>query len=157
VPQQVQASARSSAPREQVWKVVSDGSGWWRWGAWRETRLEREGSPPPDGLGAIRVLVSEARGPTGRPVTSREQVTEYDPPSRFGYELLSGLPLRDYNASITLSDAAGGGTDIVWRSRFDAKLPLTGGLFRRALQRFTDDAVKRLAREAESDRTAQPS
>jgi hypothetical protein len=129
---------------------VSDGSGWSRWGAWRETSLEREGSPPPDGVGAIRVLVSEARGLTGRHIVSREEVTEYDPPSRFGYKLLSGLPLRDYNASITLADAPGGGTDITWQSQFDGKLPLVGGLLRRALQRFMEDAVGRLARAAES-------
>jgi hypothetical protein len=132
-----------------VWQLVADARGWARWGAWRAAELEREGNPPPGGVGAVKALTSESRGPTGRPVVSREEVTEFDPPSRLGYKLLSGLPLRDYNASITLADAPGGGTDITWRSQFDGKIPLTGGLFRRALQRFMNDAAARLAREAE--------
>jgi len=151
--QRVEAKAHSNATRETVWRLVSDGSDWSTWGAWRETRLEREGNPPPDGLGAVRVLVSEQRGLSGRPVVSREEVVTNDPPQRLEYSLLSGLPLRDYRGTIELADAPGGGTDITWSSRFDGRLPLTGGLFRRALQKFTQDAAERLAREAEQ-RTA---
>jgi len=147
--QHVKATARSKANREAVWRVVADAESWDSWGAWRAAELEREGTPPPGGVGAIKVITSEARSLTGRPVVSREEVTEYDPPSRFGYKLLSGLPVRDYNASITLADAPDGGTEITWQSRFEGKLPLVGGLLRRALQRFMEDAVKRLAREAE--------
>ena len=147
--QVVEAKAHSAAPRENVWELVADARGWSRWGAWRAAQLEREGTPPPGGLGAVKALTSETRGPTGRPVVSVEEITEFDPPARFGYKLLSGLPLRDYNASITLAEAPGGGTDIAWRSQFEPKIPMTGGLFRRALQRFTQDAAERLAREAE--------
>src|SRR3954470_19366555 len=143
--QVVQATARSAAPRQAVWDAVADAPGWSRWGGWKEARIEREGDPPPGGLGAIKVLVSERR-PS---VTSREEVTVFDPPARFGYRLLSGLPLRGYEAGIALADAAEGGTDITWRSQFDAKIPLTGGFFRRILQTFMEDTVQRLAREAE--------
>ena len=142
----IEATAHSNAPREAVWRIVSDASGWSRWGGWTETKLEREGTPPPDGVGAIRVLTSETR----RPIVSREEVTEYEPPSRFAYKLLSsGLPLRNYEASITLTQADMGGTDIVWRSEFDPKVPLTGGFFRRALGKFIQDTAEQLAREAE--------
>jgi Polyketide cyclase / dehydrase and lipid transport len=143
--QMIEATAHSSAPPPAVWDVIADVPGWSRWGAWRSSELEREGEPPPGGLGAVKVLTSEDR----RPVVSREEVTVFDPPSRFGYELLSGLPLRDYNATITLSEAGDGGTDIAWRSQFDPKYPLTGGLFRRALGKFIQDAAQRLAQEAE--------
>jgi uncharacterized protein YndB with AHSA1/START domain len=144
--QEVEASAHSRAPRERVWELVADAAGWSRWGAWKETTIEREGNPPPGGLGAIKVLVSESRPA----VTSREEVTEFDPPVRFGYKLLSsGLPVKDYDAEITLAEAADGGTDIGWRSQFNPKIPLTGGLLRRSLERFTQDAAERLAREAE--------
>ena len=127
--QVVEAKARSAAPREKV------------------SELEREGTPPPGGLGAVKALTSETR----RPIVSREEVTVFEPPSRFGYKLLSGLPLRDYNAAITLTEAGGGGTDITWRSQFDGKYPLIGPVFRRALQKFTLDAAERLAREAERE------
>jgi hypothetical protein len=143
--QVVETNAHSAAPREAVWRVVADAGGWSRWGAWRAAEIEREGTPPPAGLGAIKVLTSETR----RPVVSREEVTVFEPPSRFGYKLLSGLPLRDYNATIALTEAAGGGTEIAWRSQFDPKIPLTGAFFRRALQRFIQDTAERLAREAE--------
>jgi hypothetical protein len=134
------------APPETVWRVVEDAPGWSRWGAWRSVELEREGEPSPGGLGAVKVLTSDTR----RPVVSREEVTVFEPPSRFGYRLLSsGLPLRDYDAAITLAPASDGGTDIAWRSQFNPKIPLTGGFFRRALGRFIEDAARRLAREAE--------
>jgi polyketide cyclase/dehydrase/lipid transport protein len=140
--QVVEARAHSTAGREAVWAVVADARGWSGWGDWESAVLEREGDPPPGGLGAVKALKR------GR-VVSREEVTVFEPPARFGYRLLSGLPLRGYEAEIALADAPGGGTDITWRSQFDPKVPLTGGLFRRALQRFIADAAERLAREAE--------
>ena len=148
----VEATAHAAAPREAVWALVADATGWPRWGAWREVTIEREGTPPPAGLGTIKALTSETR----RPVVAREEVTTFEPPARLGYKLLSGLPLRNYEAAITLAEAPGGGTDITWRSQFDPRYPLTGGLFRRALQKFTQDAAERLARAAgrESETTS---
>ena len=144
--QVIEVHAHSAAPPEAVWQVLADARGWSRWGAWRSSELEREGEPPPGGLGAVKVLTSETR----RPVVSREEVTVFEPPSRFGYRLLSsGLPLRDYDATIMLAPTGDGGTDITWRSQFNPKIPLTGGFFRRALGRFIKDAAQRLGREAE--------
>jgi hypothetical protein len=138
----VEAKAHSAADPEAVWRVMADAPGWSRWGAWQKAELEREGDPPPGGVGAIKAL-------TRRPVVSREEVTVFEPPSRFGYRLLSGLPLRGYEATITLDEAPGGGTDITWRSQFEPKIPLTGAFFRRSLQKFIQDTAERLAREAE--------
>ena len=143
--QEVEAHAHSAADRESVWRVVADAPGWSSWGAWSKSELQREGHPTPGGVGAIKSLTSETR----RPVVSVEEVTVFEPPARLGYKLLSGLPLRNCEAEIALTEAPGGGTDITWRSQFDPKFPLTGGLFRRALQKFTDDAAQRLAAEAE--------
>ncbi len=143
--QVIDAHAHSGASRETVWELVADGRGWWRWGAWRSSELEREGNPPPDGVGAVRVLTSETR----RPVVSREEVVEFEPPSRLTYKLLSGLPLRDYRGTVTLEALGDGGTEITWHSEFEPKIPLTGGLFRRTLGKFIKDAAERLAREAE--------
>src|SRR4051812_41242470 len=122
--QRAVAKAHSAAPREAVWRLVSDRSDSAMWGDWKETRLEREGARPPDGVGAIRVLVSRQRGLNGKPVVSREEVVTYDPPERLQYKLLAGLPLRDYVGTITLAEAGDGGTDITWGSQFDTKIPL---------------------------------
>ena len=140
--QVIEGRARSQADRERVWRVVADAPAWARWGAWQKAALEREGDPPPGGVGAVKAL-------TRRPVVSREEVTVFEPPARLGYRLLSGLPLRDYEATIVLTEAPSGGTDIVWRSQFEPKIPLTGGVFRRSLSRFIQDTAERLAREAE--------
>jgi hypothetical protein len=142
----IEVGARSSASREAVWRVLADGRRWSEWGPWQKTELEQEGSPPPDGVGAIRRL-------TRRPVVNRERVTIFEPPDRFGYELISGLGLRNYRAEVRLSDADDG-TDIHWRSEFDgAKIPGTAPLLRRMLDGFIADVAQRVAREAERPQT----
>jgi hypothetical protein len=147
--QVIAAQAHSTASREAVWQVVAAANDWARWGNWHAAEIRREGNPPPAGLGAVKALTANSRGLNGKRVVSVEEVTAFEPPSRFGYKLLSGLPLRDYNATITLTEASEGGTDIEWRSQFEPKYPLTGGLFRGVLGRFMKDAAQRLAREAE--------
>jgi hypothetical protein len=137
----IKASARSSAPPNVVWGVLADASGWARWGPWQRSSLEREGDPTPDGVGALRRLER-------RPFVSREEVTIFEPPTRLGYELRSGLPLRGYRAEVTLSNA-GEGTEINWRSEFDPAIPGTGAFFRWQLGRFIADVAERAAREAE--------
>ena len=77
-----------------------------------------------------------------------EEVTVFEPPSVLGYRLVSGLPLRDYEARISLS-ADGEQTAIHWRSEFSPKIPATGGLIRRELDKVIADAAERAAREAE--------
>jgi uncharacterized protein YndB with AHSA1/START domain len=141
VPQVVDESARSSAPPEAVWRLVADPLTWSDWGPWSEAEVLREGTPPPGGLHTVKRLKTF-------PSTVTEEVTIFEPPARLGYELRSGLPLKGYQASITLTPA-NGGTDIRWHAEFEPKLPGTGGLYRRVLSRFTADTVKRLARAAE--------
>jgi uncharacterized protein YndB with AHSA1/START domain len=138
----VEATARSDAPRDVVWRVLADGRRWSEWGEWQTTEYEREGDPAPDGVGAIRRF-------TRRPVTSREEVVLFEPPSRFAYTLLSGLPLRDYRADVTLTDSGGGGTNIHWESKFDVKVPGTAFLFRPFIRWVIADVAKTLAAAAE--------
>jgi hypothetical protein len=109
-----EATVRAGAPREQVWAVLSDLRSWHEWGDWQVTEIESEGDPPPNGVGAIRRLVQ-------RPFTMKELVELFEPPSRFGYELLSGLPVRDYHSVVTLTDAAEGATNIHWASSFEGR------------------------------------
>src|SRR3982751_1753163 len=122
----VELHAHSSAPVDVVWRVLVDSRGWPRWTFVPRASLEREGDPAPDGVGAIRRL-----GAPG--FWSREQVVSWEPPSRYAYTLLKGLPIRDYLAEVTLR-SDDGGTAIVWAGRFDAKIPGTGGAIRLLLQ-----------------------
>jgi hypothetical protein len=153
--QTIDVRTRSPAGRDAVWRVLADGARWSEWGPWRESTLEREGEPPPDGVGAVRRLLAERRF-LGRPVLNREEVTVFDVPAEFGYTMLSGLPLRDYQARVRLSDD-GEGTAIHWHVEFDPKLPGTGALFRRGLEDVIADVAERAARAAAGrDASQQP-
>jgi uncharacterized protein YndB with AHSA1/START domain len=135
--QEIRVERRSSAPPERVWPLLADAGTWARWAPFDESGVE-EGS----GVGELR------RFRTGRRVT-RERVVELDPPRRLVYELVSGIPIRDYRAEVTLTPDAGG-TRIEWHSTFEPQLPGTGWLARRGLERFVERAAEGLARAAAS-------
>jgi hypothetical protein len=140
----VEATALSAAPREAVWDVLADSRSWQDWGAWQKSDLEREGDPPPEGVGAIRRNVR-------RPLTVREQVELWEPPSRFGYTVVSGLPVRNYHAVVTLTKAGadGRGTNIHWESRFDGRVRALDAPMRALIRSTLEDVVKKVAAEAE--------
>jgi hypothetical protein len=119
-----------------VWATLSDLEGWDRWGPWTRTTID----------GDVRTMVSERKRMTGRPYVMKERVTALVPEERFEYDLLSGLPVKGYHATVTLSDAAGGGTEIHWQSRFNSPWPLLGGLWRGAMLKVIRDVSERLAR-----------
>ena len=136
-PRTVVGSARSNASPEAVFAVVSDARRWHEWTFVPRSDLEREGDPPPDGVGAMRKL--------GRPpFLSREEVVAYEPPRRYGYVLRSGLPVKSYRAEVLL-EPDGTGTTITWTGHLDP-LPLTGPVMARVLgrmlQRFADGAAR---------------
>jgi len=74
-----------------------------------------------------------------------ERIRALEPKQRFEYDLLSGLAIKNYHATVTLSDADGGGTDIRWQARFDSPWPLLGGLWRGAMQKVIRDVSECLA------------
>ena len=137
----------ADAPRERVWALVADGASWSEWARFTKSSLEKEGDPPPDGVGAIRNFGTGFS-------KSREEVVEFQPPSRFAYRLLKGLPLDDYLAVVTL-DEDRGGTKITWHSTFTkSRIPGTTGFYRWFLSRFITDLIKCLAKAAEADQAA---
>lgn len=143
------AQAETTAPVETVWHLLSTVDAWPTWSRHKLARLEREGSPDPDGVGAIRVLGIDPAKPDK---VNREEVVAFDPPTHFAYVLLSGLPLDDYRADVTLDALPGGGTRITWESRFDTH-GVTGWFWvlvtKSVVKRWTAD-LARGARSAES-------
>ena len=133
----VESTVTTRAAPEVVWAILADARSWHTWGPWDSAALEREGDPAPDGVGAIRVFKK-------RPITSREEVTLFEPSSRLGYRLLSGLSVRGYEAQVTLTPSDGG-TKIHWRSQFNSRAPGMGAFMRRVIK----DVSTRLAREAD--------
>jgi len=139
----IEVTARSTAPAERVWALLADARGWPAWSPFESASLEREGAPQPDGVGAIR------RFTYGKTVT-RECVEAFEPPHWLAYHLLSGLPVREYRADVTLRAAPDGGTEITWQSRYEPLVPGTGWLVKRRLEPFIAEVAERLARRAES-------
>lgn len=141
-------TARSRAPREQVFRLLADATSWPRWAGPLIVRgwWEREGQPPPGGVGAIRRLGFGA-------ASSREEIVAYDPPASLGYRILSGLPVRDYLATVRLTPE-GDGTRIDWSGQFRPLVPGTGGLLRAFLVAMLGRFARGLAAAAEAEQPA---
>jgi Polyketide cyclase / dehydrase and lipid transport len=108
-----------AAPIEVVFDVLTDHRGMARISALRSSTLEREGDPPPNGVGAIRAL--RLVGPA-----IREQVTGFDRPTLFAYKLVSGLPARTYTGTVELAPQ-GTHTSLSYRVDTLPKLPMPAG------------------------------
>jgi hypothetical protein len=140
-----ESTVDTSAPAGVAWAILVDTDHWPDWSVQEEAELEREGQTDRNGVGAIRKMR------TGR-YTVREEVTEFDAPRRFTYKLLSGMPVRDYSATVTLEPQPSG-TRITWRNSYRPSLPLTGPLLRRRLGKVIDDITHRLAARADATAT----
>ena len=129
----------AEAPVETVWGVISNHRGYADWMPMPTAELEVEGSPEPDGVGAIRRLGAP-------PLIAREEVVAFDPPRAMSYTILSGLPVEDYRADVVLESTSDGGTDIRWKGSFGAAPPCLAGVMRRiletALVQLADGAVR---------------
>ena len=136
----IDAVVDTTATPEAVWTLLASVDTWNDWGPWDTAELERTGSPDPAGVGAIRRFKYRRR-------VTREEVVGFEPPTRFVYALVSGLPLRNYRAEVTVTPA-GDGARLEWHSRFDPTL--MGRLVRPYLARFIRDVATRLARSAET-------
>src|SRR3954449_3289098 len=69
----IRAHTRAAAPLTTTWSVLADQIGMSTW-APGSTRLEQAGDPPPDGVGAIRVV-------TLWPLKAREQIMTVEAPA----------------------------------------------------------------------------
>jgi hypothetical protein len=133
---EIEHTAHSGAPRSAVWARLADLDNWDQWGPWTDTTTE----------GDVRTLVSERKRLTGKPYVMKERVTAMQPEDRLEYDLLSGLPVKNYHAVVTLADAAEGGTDITWSAKFDAPWPIFKGLWYGAMLKVLRDVSGRLAK-----------
>ena len=141
----VELERTTTAAPEVVWRWLADAASWQEWTRLTDTRLEREGTPVPDGVGAIRRFARSGG-------SSLEEVVAFDPPRHFAYVLLRGLPIVNYRADVVL-EPDGTGTRIRWHSQFDTRYPGTGAPMRVFLRLFLGDTATRLAARAASDPT----
>ena len=137
--------ARSLAPPEDVFAVLADVPRWQEWAgpAVPRSSFAREGVPAPGGVGAIRRLGSG-------PLSSSEEIVEYDAPRHLAYVLLNGRRRHGYRADVQLDPLPTGGTRIVWSGSFRPPLPGTGRLMLLGFRRLVGGFAHRLAQRAET-------
>jgi uncharacterized protein YndB with AHSA1/START domain len=106
----------STAPIEKVFDTITDHRGIadYMWAVRRST-LDREGTPAPNGVGAVRRLAA-----AGPPIV--EEIIDYERPTRYAYKMLSGAPVRDHVGTVELREA-GAGTEVTWHLRSTPKIP----------------------------------
>ena len=138
--QRIEQHATTTADPATVYALLRDGASWPSWSPIESFELERPGADEPEGIGAVRRLRN------GR-VTGHDEIVELVPNRRFAYAHTSNLPVRDYRGEIDLEPTAEG-TAIRWVTSFVPKLPGTGGLLRRGLDRFIADCASGLAEHA---------
>src|SRR6185436_16279912 len=121
---------RFEVPPERVFALLTDHVGFGR-ALGEDIRLERQGVPPPNGLGAVRAI--HARG-----LVIREEVVGWEVPRAMDYRVISGAPFEGHLGEIRL-EAEGGGTRVDYRIRFEWPWylggSLVGGLVARNLEK----------------------
>jgi uncharacterized protein YndB with AHSA1/START domain len=130
-----------AAPPEIVFGVLTDHRRYPEITSLRKAELEREGEPAPNGVGAIRVLTV-----AGPPM--REEVIAYEPPRRFSYKILSGLPVRDHVGTVEL-EPSDGGTKVTYAIRTTPTVPLGGAAVILVLKQAIKGLLAGVAKESE--------
>jgi uncharacterized protein YndB with AHSA1/START domain len=138
--QTIDLTADSGADPSAVWRLLSDSSSWPAWTPIDRYRAIDLGDER--GVGEVRLFENGRK-------RLRERIVERVPGRRLAYELISGLAIRDYLAEVDLTPAGEGGTRIRWRAGFEAKVPGSGRLYRREIQRATARFAEGLAAAAE--------
>ncbi len=140
------STTRIEAPVDVVWSVMTDHVRWARWGTSKKVTMAREGTPAPNGLGAIRCFHAG-------PVKVLEEVTLWDAPTHMRYRLNSKQFTRHYESDMRLR-AEGDATVLEWTSSFSPLVPGTAGLVRRILESAVKGFAAGIAREAEAEAEA---
>ena len=99
----------------------------------RRSTLDREGTPAPNGVGAVRRI--EALGPA-----IVEEIIEYERPNRYAYKMVSGAPVRDHVGTVTLRPA-GTGTEVSWHLQSKPKIPGLDWLLTPVLKRVIGELL----------------
>lgn len=135
----------TTAPPEAVFEAISDHRALPDYTPLRRVELEKEGETAPNGVGAIRVL--HAVGPA-----IREEVLEYEPPTRLVYRILSGAPLRDHLGTVTVEPAEVDGRDgsrVVWAIDSTPTVPIGKGVVTAVLKAAVKGLLDGSVKEAE--------
>lgn len=107
------------APAEEVFDLLADHAHYARFRGITDAELLNEGEPPPNGVGAIRLVVSG-------PIRFEEEITGYDRPTKLDYLIVRiNSPLEHEGGHISLAPD-GSATRVDWRSEFRVPVRVIG-------------------------------
>jgi len=136
--EQVEVRRHIAGAPQDVFAVYTDHVSWAEWAGFGPVHLSRQGVPAPNGVGCVRVV-----GP--RISAAHEEILAYEPPKRMTYRIVKGFPLIRGHFGEVDFEPDGDGTLVVWRCRFESRIPGLGGVIRRALTRMFGRALDGLA------------
>ena len=137
--QEIDVRRKLWAGPEAVFALLGNSATWPDWTPVDSFELIEAGDA--DGLGEVRLFR------TGN-VRVREEIVERVPGRRLTYELRAGLAVKDYRAEIDVEPTEEG-CEVRWHTTFRAKVPGSGWMYRRALDKMTRQFVDGLADRAE--------
>ena len=134
---EIQEQRFFNAPVEDVWKIIEDHCGMDRWLVpGMKIRLDPEGEPSPNGVGAVRIIERQ-----GFRVT--EEVLAFEPPNHMAYTVLSGFPIKNHRGEIYLKEQ-NGGCELSWNITFEGKVPGLGWPMKLIVRRVIGKGLNRL-------------
>ena len=102
-----------NASPDKVWAIVGDVGGISKWVP------AMESSESTDGGKTRHCVLGGGMGEVDEVVTARD-----DAARSYSYAITkSGLPLQNYKSTITVNDAGGGNSEVVWSASFDPDIP----------------------------------
>lgn len=130
-PSELTTTLDIDAPAQLVFDGLTDHEAMARWPGISACRLIREGQPR-NGLGAIRAV-------TAMGLTLQEEVVRFEPPHRFEYRIIRGLPV-EHLGTVTVDDLPSG-TRVTWHVRISSRVPLLSAVVARLLGRGLPKAL----------------
>jgi len=119
--QHVEVEHRYPQSPQEAWDVYTDHAGWKQWASTPGSRLVKEGVSERNGAGAVRGFIGGLR----------EEILDFEPPRRMTYRVIAGsFPIRNHHGEVEL-EPVGEGTRLIWRCRFESKIPGLGPLLER--------------------------
>jgi hypothetical protein len=107
------------APAEPVFDLLADHARYDRFRGITGSALLREGDPAPNGVGALRKVLSG-------PIRFEEEITAYERPSRLEYLIVRINSPYEHDGGRIRLEESGGWTKVDWTSAFRVPGPLAG-------------------------------
>lgn len=139
----IQLHCRINAPVEKVFDFFCDHESFGRIWPGNTSRIRESSNPDnPNDVGSVRRICIG-------PICFEETHTVCDRPRRIEYTITRGSPIKNHLGRICFS-AHGSGTEIQYSIEFDARIPFTGGLIARNLEKDWARGITPVIRELEA-------